>query len=204
MSIGRSGLTKSDDHGKSNHHCTSDPPAGHRPRFPCSPTIISATRLSGPSGRVTSPCQLHQPVGSAGCAPTMSRTIECIPSAPITRSPSTELPSSNSTRTPFCATDHPDRARVVPDAIGRKAFQQPLEQDPTWDHPHRRAQPVHDRGQIQSGDRSTGRCHHPHGGQRLTGPVHIDTQLPQNRRAVGPDGHGPATCRALLAAVRRR
>ena len=74
MSIGRSGLTKSGDHGKSNHHCRSEPPAGHRPRFPCSPMICTATSLSAMCGRVTSPCQLHQPVGSAGFAPTMSRT----------------------------------------------------------------------------------------------------------------------------------
>ena len=67
MSIGRSGLTKSVDHGKSNHHCRSEPPAGHRPRFPCSPMTCSATSLSATSGRVTSPCQLHQPVGFAGC-----------------------------------------------------------------------------------------------------------------------------------------
>src|ERR1700739_2456552 len=39
-SIGRCGLTKPYDHGKSNHHCTSDPPAGHTPAFPCSPMTI--------------------------------------------------------------------------------------------------------------------------------------------------------------------
>src|SRR4051794_19587953 len=32
-SIGRSGLTNRYDQGKSNHHCTSVPPAGDRPRF---------------------------------------------------------------------------------------------------------------------------------------------------------------------------
>src|ERR1700730_6447245 len=102
ISIGRPGLTKSGDHGKSNHHCTSEPPAGHRPRLPCSPIIICATCLLATCGRVTSPCQLHQPVGSADCAATVSRTTECRPSAPINKSPSVQLPSSNSSRTPSC------------------------------------------------------------------------------------------------------
>lgn len=61
------------------------------------------------------------------------------------------------------------------------------------DHPNRCAQPVHDRGEIQGGEPSTGRRHDPHRGQYLTSPVHIDTQLPQNRCAVGPDCDGPAT-----------
>ena len=61
-------------------------------------------------------------------------------------------------------TDHPDHPGVASDAIGRKAFQQTVKQDSTWDHPNRCAQPVHDRGQVQSGERSTGRCHDPHSG----------------------------------------
>ena len=101
ISIGRCGLTKSGDQGKSNHHCRSEPPAGHSPRFPCSPIIILATCGSAISGRVTKPCQLHHPVGFAGGAPTTSRTTECKPSAPINTSPSAELPSSKSTRTPL-------------------------------------------------------------------------------------------------------
>ena len=40
----------------------------------------------------------------------------------------------------------------------------------------------------------SGRCHDLHGVQLLTGPVHVDAQLLQNRRAVGPDGDGTATC----------
>ena len=88
---------------------------------------------------------------------------------------------------------HPDCSGVVPDAIGRQAVQQPVKQDSTGDHPNRCAQPVHDRGEIQGGEPSTGRRHDPHRGQHLTSPVHIDTQLPQNRCAVGPDCDGPAT-----------
>ena len=39
-SMGRCGRTKSWDHGKSNHHCTLSPPAGHMPVFPCSPMTM--------------------------------------------------------------------------------------------------------------------------------------------------------------------
>ena len=91
-------------------------------------------------------------------------------------------------------TDHLVRTGVVSDAIDRKPVQQPLEQDSTGDHPNRRAQPVHDRGQVQGDDPSTRGCHDPHSGQQLTGPVHVHAQLCQNRRAVGPDGDGSATC----------
>ena len=94
---------------------------------------------------------------------------------------------------PVARTDHPDRTGVASDAIGRKAFQQPFKQDSTRDHPNRCAQPVHDRGHVDGDERATRRCRDPHGGQQLTGPVHIDAQLLQNRRAVGPDGHGTAT-----------
>ena len=144
-------------------------------------------------GKVTSPCQLHQPVGFAGCAPTVSRTIECRPSAPINRSPSADLPSSNSTRTPLCVLTTFDRTTVASDTVSRKAFQQSFEQDSTRDHPNRCAQPVNDRGQVQSGDRATPGRHDPHGRQQLTGVIHIDTQLLQNRRAIGPNRHGAAT-----------
>ena len=91
-------------------------------------------------------------------------------------------------------TDHPDCTGVASDAIGRKAFQQPFKQDSTRDHPNGCAQPVHDRVQVHGGERATRGCHDPHGGQQLTGPVHVDTQLLQNRRAIGPDGHGAAAC----------
>ena len=65
-----------------------------------------------------------------------------------------------------------------------------VKQDSAWDHPDRCAQPVHHRGQVQGGDPATGGCHDPHGGQQLTCAVHIDAELLENRRAVGPDGHG--------------
>ena len=91
-------------------------------------------------------------------------------------------------------TDDPDRAGITRDAIGRKAFQQPFKQDSTWDHPNWCAQPVHDRSQVHSGDRATRGCRDPQGGQQLTGPIHVDPQLPQNRRAIGPDSYGAATC----------
>ena len=45
-----------------------------------------------------------------------------------------------------------------------------------------------------SGERVTRGCHDLQCGQQLAGPVHIDAQLLQNRRAIGPDGHGAATC----------
>jgi len=32
--------------------------------------------------------------------------------------------------------DDSDRTGIAPDAIGRKAFQQPFKQDSTWDHPN--------------------------------------------------------------------
>ena len=44
-------------------------------------------------------------------------------------------------------------------------------------------------------------CHDPHGGQQLPGSVHINTELVEDRRAVGPDRHGTATggrVRALI------
>ena len=89
--------------------------------------------------------------------------------------------------------DHPDRTGIAPDAVGRKAFQQPFKQDSTWDHPHWCAQSVRDRCQVHSGDRATRWCHDPQGGEQLTRPIHIDPELPQNRCAIGPDGDGPAT-----------
>jgi hypothetical protein len=84
-------------------------------------------------------------------------------------------------------TDDPDRTGIAPDA--RKAVQQPFKQNSTWDHPNWYAPPVHDRSQVHGGDRATRGCHDAQGGQQLTGPIHIDPQLPQNRRA-----YGVATC----------
>ena len=52
---------------------------------------------------------------------------------------------------------------------------------------------MHDRGQVERGERATARCHDPHGGQLLTGPVHVDAQLLENGRAVGPNRDGAAT-----------
>ena len=95
---------------------------------------------------------------------------------------------------PIVRTDHLDRTGVVSDAIGRKALKQTLKQDSTRNHPNGRAQPVHDRGQVQRDERASRGCHDPHGGQQLTGSVHINAQLFENRRAVGPDGDGAATC----------
>jgi hypothetical protein len=89
-------------------------------------------------------------------------------------------------------TDDPDRTGIAPDA--RKAVQQPFKQNSTWDHPNWYAPPVHDRSQVHGGDRATRGCHDAQGGQQLTGPIHIDPQLPQNRRAIGPDSYGAATC----------
>ena len=73
------------------------------------------------------------------------------------------------------------RTGVASDAIGREALQQTVEQDATRDHPNGPAQPVHDRIQRDVDQRPTSRCRDPHGGQHLTRPVHIDTQLLQNR-----------------------
>jgi hypothetical protein len=95
---------------------------------------------------------------------------------------------------PVLRIDHPDRTGIAPDAIGRKAFQQPFKQDSTWDHPNWCSQPVHDRSQVDNGNRTTRGCHDPHGGQGLTGAIHIDPKLPQNGRPIGPDGYGAATC----------
>ena len=94
---------------------------------------------------------------------------------------------------PVARIDHPHRTGVALDAIGRKAFQQTVEQDATWDLPNRSAEPVHDRGQIDGGERTACRCRDPHGGQQLTGPVHVDAELLENCGAVGPDGHRAAT-----------
>jgi hypothetical protein len=98
---------KLNDHGKSNHHCRFEPPAGHTPRLPCLPITISATSWLTMPGSEIMPCQLHQPVGSARRAPSTSRTIECRPSAPISTSPCAEVPSSNATRTPLCVLTTP-------------------------------------------------------------------------------------------------
>jgi hypothetical protein len=72
-------------------------------------------------------------------------------------------------------------------------LQQTAKQDSTWHHPNRSAQPFHDRGQVDIDQRAAGRCRDPHGGQHLTRPIHIDAELLQNRRTVGPDGHRTAT-----------
>src|ERR1700758_1139623 len=86
-------------------------------------------------------------------------------------------------------TDDPDRTGIAPDAIGRKAFQQPFKQDSTWDHPNWCSQPVHDRSQVHNGGWAP---HSRTGGRRLPAPLHIPPQLPQTVRAVGPDGYGAA------------
>src|ERR1700722_11300609 len=91
-------------------------------------------------------------------------------------------------------TEDPDRAGIARAPTGRKPLQQPFKQDSTWDHPNWCAQPVPDRSQVHSGDRATRGCHDPQGGQQLTGPIHVDPQLPQTRCAFGPDGYGPPAC----------
>ncbi len=90
---------------------------------------------------------------------------------------------------PVLRADRSDHARIAPDAIGRKAFHQALKKDSTWDHPNGPVQPVHDGGHVDIHQLATSRCRDPHGGQQLSRPVHIDSQLLQNRRAIGPDGH---------------
>ena len=105
---------------------------------------------------------------------------------------------------PVLRTDHPDRTGVASDAIGRKAFQQTFKQDSTWDHPNRSAQPVHDRGQVDSDERATSRCRRP---ARWTA---ADPPRPYRRPAApepsshwtrwSPHRHRPA----YPAAVRRR
>ena len=197
MSIGHSGLTKSGDHGKSNHHCRSEPPAGHRPRFPCSPMIMQCDVLvgdvrEGDQSLPAAPAGRLRGLRADDVSNHRVQTIRTDQQIPFGRAAVFELDPHSVPRT-----DHPDRTGVAPDAIGRKAFQQPFKQDSTWDHPNGCAQPVHDRGQVDSGDRTTRRCRDPHGGQQLTGPVHIDAQLLQNRRAIGPDGHRATTGRHI-------
>jgi putative ABC transport system permease protein len=97
----------------------------------------------------------------------------------------------------WVSADPPDRypTNALPQGLSEKvAAVQTLEQDSTRDHPNRCAQPVHDRSQVQSGERTTRGCHDPHRGQQLTGPVHVNAQLPQDRLAVGPGGDRSATC----------
>ena len=90
------------------------------------------------------------------------------------------------------STDHPDRTGVASDAIGRKALQQTVKQDrrgtcrtgpptcpPSWS-----------RRWWRAGDPSMSRS------ARWTAidrPLHVDAQLLQNRRAIGPDSHRTAT-----------
>ena len=193
MSIGRSGLTKSGDHRKSNHHCTSLPPAGHRPTFPCSPMTCSATSLSAmlrksdqslpaaPAGRL---CRWR----TGEFANLRVQTVRTDQQIPFCRAAVLELDPHPVTRA-----DRPDHAGTASDAVHRKALQQTAKQDSTWDHPDRSAKPVHDRGQVDVDQRTAGRRRHPHGGQQLARPVHIDAKLLENRRAVGPDGHRAAT-----------
>ena len=193
MSIGRSGLTKSGDHGKSNHHCRSEPPAGHRPRFPCSPMILQCDVLvgdvrEGDQSLPAAPAGRLRGWRTGDISDLRVQTIRTDQQIPFGRAAVLELDPH-----PVARTDRPDHTGVASDAIGRKAFQQTVKQDSTWDHPNRSAQPVHDRGQVDIDQRATSRCRDPHGGQQLTSPVHIDAQLLQNRRAVGPDGHRTAT-----------
>ena len=93
---------------------------------------------------------------------------------------------------PVGRTGHFCRSAVVLDVVGRKAGQQSFKQHATRDHADGRPQPVHDRGQVQGDERASSGRHDPHGGQKLTGSVHIDAQLLQNCCAVGPDGDGSA------------
>jgi len=60
----RRGITKWVTMAKSEPPLHSEPPAGHTQTFPCSTTIIER-RVCRECGRVSSPCQLHQPVASA-------------------------------------------------------------------------------------------------------------------------------------------
>jgi hypothetical protein len=90
-------------------------------------------------------------------------------------------------------TDRLDYTGITVDAVGRKAFEQTVEQNPTGDHPNGSAQAVHDRGDVDIDQLTTGRRRNPHGGQQLTRSLHIDAKLIQDRRAVGPDGHRTAT-----------
>jgi hypothetical protein len=94
---------------------------------------------------------------------------------------------------PIASTDCPNDAGIAADPVGRKACKQTVEQNSARDHPNGSAQAVHDRGNVDIDQPTTGRRRNPHGGQQLTRPVHIDAKLIQDRRAVGPDGHRTAT-----------
>ena len=193
-SIGRSGLTKPCDHGKSNHHCTSEPPAGHRPRFPCSPIAISATRLSAivrkggqslpaaPAGRL---CVL----GADDVSNHRVHAVRTDQQISFGRAAVFELDPH-----PVLRTDHLDRWELYRmRSVGKPSSSRSSR---TRRGTIRTGAPSRSTIAVRSKvtSRPTGGCHDPHGGQQLTGPVHVDAQLPQNRRAVGPDGDGSAAC----------
>ncbi len=87
--------------GTSNHQCNSPSPVGISPQCALRPAMLSVMcPCAMGSSLLVRPCQLAQPVGRAGSPPSTSRrTTERCPSAPITTSPVTELPSANSTTT---------------------------------------------------------------------------------------------------------
>ena len=82
-----------------------------------------------------------------------------------------------------------------------KPVEQTFQQDSTGNHPNGRAQPVRHRVEVHRGERATRGGHDPHGGQQLAGPVHIDTELLEHRRAVGPDGDGTTAGRHVRPLV---
>ena len=88
--------------------------------------------------------------------------------------------------------DNRVRTGTAVDALGREAGEQAVQQDPSRDHPDGRAQPVCDRVQIDRGQRATRRSRGPHLGQQLAGAGHVDAELLEDRRSVGPDRHCPA------------
>jgi hypothetical protein len=199
-SIGRSGLTNRYDQGKSNHHCTSVPPAGHAKVSAFADdqerdVLVGYGRKRGqplpaaPAGRF----RLTRADDLADLRVQAIRTDQQIA---LGRTAVVEFGAHAMLRT-----DHVDHTGVEPDPVARKAVQQPVENGSPRDHSNRCAEPVCDRGQVQGDQRAARRRHDTHAGEQLTGPVHVDVQLLQNHRTVGPDGDGSATCSRIRSPV---
>ena len=87
---------------------------------------------------------------------------------------------------------HRDRAGVAPDALSREPVEEAFQQHPPGDHPGGCAELPGHRGDVEGRDPVPGGCHHPHGRELLARRAHVDAQLVEDRRAVGPDGDRPA------------